>query len=358
MRMPSLAGAVRPVAGLATLLLPAALTAQAPTLRDLSAGTSVGTFAPLVDVVELPGGATLIGEVGGAIWRLPAGAAKAERMPLTGGSPDLAGLSWAGGDSAWIWSTRAIQAYPLPLSGKIGPAVGTAPEGIMMMMAGGANRRAGADATGRIYQPQQGGTNETRLVSAGNGGGRNEAGLSGEAINRVNVGPGGIEPMKIFQPADAWVVRPDGMVGVVRHTPYRVEWYRGGTLVKEGLTAAWTPVPTTVADSLEQVRLVTQGMSRMPMINGMGGSPPPFTMAKEKPPFIARSIRLATDGSIWVQLSTAAGSGGAVWDHWGEDGRHLDRVRLPEGSLALGFGAANVWVMRGGELYRTPLTKL
>lgn len=345
-------------------LVPLGLQAQLPNVRDLAGGTSLGKLESIGQVIELSSGQVLASESeSGAIWSIAPGASRAERLKLSGSSAPTAGLAWAGGDSAYTFATRAMMAYPLSATGKIGTAIGEAPEGAAMFMLGGsgAGSAMAVDASGRVYQverDQTGGNLPSKLVSRGKEGSRTEATLLGDAVARIRIGAGGAEPTRLFQPGDSWAVTPDGALAVVRAEPYRVEWYRNGQRVAEGPVVPFTPVATATADSVQWIESRRKAMERMPMISGAGGIDGlSVVLPPTKPAFVgaAGGVRTATDGTLWVMLHGPAGSKQGIWDHFDRQGRLLERVRFPAGYLVRGFGRGVAYASADGELYRVPL---
>lgn len=342
------------------LILPLSLGAQLPAIRDLPRGMSLGKYQPIGDVIELPSGTVLVGErETGTIWQVAPGKARGEMVALSGAQGPFGGLALAGGERAYTFSTRALIAYAFGLDGALGRPIGDAPEGPAMFLGSGAGALIRVDSAGRVYQLERDPSGSSTLVSTGPGGGkRTEGTIRGEAIPRMTIGPGGASPVRILQPADGWTVRTDGAVAIVRAEPYRVEWFQGGKRRVEGPIIPYDRVPTTTADSTAWVEQRNRATARLPIrVGGSEGGGPTAVMPAVKPPFQPTLVRTAPDGSLWVGLHGPAGATQMVWDHFDEQGRLQERVRLPQGYLARGFGRGAIYAGNGdGELFRVPLT--
>jgi hypothetical protein len=150
----------------------------------------------------------------------------------------------------------------------------------------------------------------------------------------------------IGSPADGWGVAPDGRVAIVRAEPYRVEWYAPGGQVVRGPDVAYTPLPMTDADR-QRYNALRRG--RGPSIGRLGGgradgSGLEMIFAPTKPPFEPESVMVSPAGQVWVQRTMAAGASDVVYDVFDSGGKRIDRVRLPDGSRIVGFGASAILV--------------
>lgn len=66
----------------------------------------------------------------------------------------------------------------------------------------------------------------------------------------------------------------------------------------------------------------------------------PSELPDYKPAFFAGSVRVDTEGNLWVRtIPTKAIPGGPVYDVIGRNGALIERVQIPEGRIIAGFGA-------------------
>lgn len=354
---------VAPAAALLSLVVLAVpLRAQLPAIRDLAPGASVGKYGEVIDVVELASGALVVADAEETLWRVAAGATSGTKVKPKGNLLGVSDIGWAGGDSIFVFATRAPQAVVLRANDEVGATLGQAPTNGFFMISPG-SRGLGADANGRLYSVVRQGIGEDAapLVAEGAGGSRQVTTMAGMSGGRMVIGAGGaMQPMKVLLPADAWAVRPDGAVAVARAEPYRVEWYRDGKRTAEGPAVPWTPVPTSSEDAKEAKERMERTLSRMPQIQGMTGGAPEIELPPTKPAFGANAVRMGGDGSVWVQLLQPARAAQEVWDHFDEQGRHLERVRFASGQRVRGFGRSAAYVSGPGgdkaELLRVPLS--
>ena len=344
---------------LCVVMTPLPVLSQFPAIRDLPGGSSIGTYASIGNVVELPSGTVLVGESeSGNVWRVAPGKSRGEMLLLSGAPGPFGGLALAGGERAYTFSTRALVAYSFGLDGVLGKPLGEAPNGAAMFMSNGAGTMMRPDSSGRLYTQEREPSGGAKLVSQIPGGERRVEGtIRGDAVPRISIGAGGASPTRILAPADGWAVRPDGAVAIVRAEPYRVEWLRQGARMVEGPIIPLALVPTTTADSTAWVEQAASATSRMGVrVSGTGSGGPAASMPAMKPPFLPSLIRVSSDGSLWVGLHGPAGATQAVWDHFDENARLIERVRLPAGYIARGFGTGVVYASTTtGELFRVPL---
>ena len=66
----------------------------------------------------------------------------------------------------------------------------------------------------------------------------------------------------------------------------------------------------------------------------------PSELPDYKPAFFAGSVRVDTEGNLWIRtIPTKAVPGGPVYDVIGRNGALIERVQIPEGRTIAGFGA-------------------
>lgn len=352
-----------PISTFFAALAAAPVAAQLPAVRDLPAGASLGKYGDVVDVVELASGALLVANTDETLWRLAPGSSDGQKLKPKGSLLGVSGIGWAGGDSVYVFGTRSPQAVVLRDDGQVGATLGKPPANGFFMLSSG-SRGLGADAGGRIYSVSRQGIGEdaSPLMAEDANGAREVTKLAGTSGGRIVIGAGGgIQPVKVLLPADTWGVRHDGAVAVVRAQPYRVEWYRDGKRIAQGPEVAFTPVPTSTEDAKEAKERMERAMARMPQISGMGaGGAPDVELPPTKPAFGAGAARIAGDGTLWVQLLQPARAEQQVWDHFDDQGRHLERVRFAGGYVVRGFGRGTAYVSANAtdkaELLRVPLS--
>lgn len=65
----------------------------------------------------------------------------------------------------------------------------------------------------------------------------------------------------------------------------------------------------------------------------------PSDLPDYKPAFFAGSVRVDTQGNLWIRtIPTRAIPGGPVYDVIGRNGELVERVQVPEGRTIVGFG--------------------
>lgn len=167
--------------------------------------------------------------------------------------------------------------------------------------------------------------------------------------------PGGasMRPMPPYQPRDAWAVDRDGRVAVVRHAPYRVEWFlpeRSQSVV--GPIVSHEPVPIGRAERDAWLDRLAQGPG---IVVSQGGdrrtvSPPrpsvgQFDWPAHKPPFEGGAW-ISPDREVWVQRSRPATAARPIYDVFDRAGRPVRQVELPAGRRIVGFGTRGLYAVR------------
>jgi hypothetical protein len=143
----------------------------------------------------------------------------------------------------------------------------------------------------------------------------------GEQVQRV---------ARIFGPADAFGVLPDGTVWVARASSHTVDWRAPDGTWTRGTPHDWDRVPVTERDK-EQVmeRLKQRGLPQ--------GVEVKYPFADYKPSFEQALTR--DQGEAWLLYSRADVDAPARYAVFGRDGKLAREVTLPAGVILSGFGA-------------------
>jgi hypothetical protein len=157
---------------------------------------------------------------------------------------------------------------------------------------------------------------------------------------------------------DAWVAAPDGRIGVLSASEYRLRWYRDGTLLETGPALTYTPVPVTAAEreafwetkALEPASGASANGNSRPATRAIGlerakQSWPDSLFPKQMPPFELQGARLAANGTVWVTRSMPASEKSARIDILDAHGALRAILRLPPGSRLFALGADAVYLI-------------
>jgi hypothetical protein len=167
----------------------------------------------------------------------------------------------------------------------------------------------------------------------------------------------------VFAPQDAWVVAPDGRIGVVGAAPYRVEWIPLSGSVVTGPTISYKAVVVTQADkdAAASGAGALGGKQNVNLGIGPAGAPPPPAGAGDP---AARKELLFADvkspvrigfghwplldesGRLWVERSLPASSKTTVFDVFDRAGNLAERIEIPSGSRLIGFDARWLYTVR------------
>lgn len=307
----------RPIALLA--LLPAALSAQAaPTRFALGAPTATitETFSKVVGVAELRDGRLVVGDSKeGALWVADPRSGTAKALGHQGDGPgeyrSVFAVAPGPGDTVFVHDTRGLRVIRIAPNGDV---AGSVEHG---MFRDGVSPLHGIDRDGRIYF-------ESHLLGTEDG--RPKRRMQHEV---VRWGKGTAEPttaatmtdhvqaMHRFSyhalpMRDAWVVAPDGRVGVIDATDYRLRWYRDGKVVSEGPRLPYRAVPILPADR------TAYRVWRAANPAG-GGMSSPKGGADDKAREIAKATALWGDTLFWttkpavVENGAWRSPGGDIW---------------------------------------------
>jgi hypothetical protein len=180
-------------------------------------------------------------------------------------------------------------------------------------------------------------------------------------------------PMVGFASQDSWVVAPNGMLVVVRATPYRVELYAPGRAPIVGPSYTVTTRAVTTEDKKRFIREFSNGSAvsgRGP--NGGMGRAPQITdaevtrmagtaeWAERFPPFDASTVVAGADGRIWVGAPLLPGTS-PRYDVFDQTGKRVSQVELRPGRRIVHVGARGLYAVAEDadgvqtiERYRVP----
>ena len=165
-----------------------------------------------------------------------------------------------------------------------------------------------------------------------------------------------------LSPEDGWSVGPDGDVSVVRSGDYHVDWVRPDGSVVSGSPVAYEPVSVKEADKEAWAEeLAANGMMMMvsnqngvmnaSMRRGGGRTPAVdrFEWPAVKPPFDPGSVRVDSQGYVWVERHVPAGDS-PVLDVFDGEGDRVGSVTIPVRSSLRGFGDGTLYLTRWDDL--------
>ncbi len=164
-----------------------------------------------------------------------------------------------------------------------------------------------------------------------------------------------------FRQTDAWVVSPDGRIGVLSAADYRLRWYADGKLVETGPVIPYTPVKVTDAERAafheQKANEFTSGAAPA----GQTFTPTKVGLERAKaswpdslfpavlPPFELQGALRAPNGTIWVKRMVAATDKSARVDVLDAHGALRGYIMLPPRSRLLAVGAASVYIIATDE---------
>jgi hypothetical protein len=167
----------------------------------------------------------------------------------------------------------------------------------------------------------------------------------GEA--RISIGGGA------YQPQDDWAVTPSGMVCIVRYTDYHVEWIAGDGEATRGPAVLHQPVKITTADKEAWADAMTSRGIMVQVENGRRRTMRPprpnvdnMEWPEYMPPTVARTARIAPDGTLWVERSAPSNTDERTYDVFDARGSLVQHVSLPSDRRVVAFGDGVVYVIR------------
>jgi hypothetical protein len=357
--------------GLLTLALSSPLAAQAPRL----AGRLDHAFSSITGLRELSGDRVLVSDgIDDVLVRADFAAGRLDTLgragqgpgeyrtpdallPLPGGATLLVDLGNAR-LSVFDASGRYQESHPIAQGS---PAAG----GLRLVLP------QAADAEGRLYFRQTGGAgaaaDSAPIVRWDRARGSFDTVARVKLPSMVTRSSGGPSNRSVRQASrpypvqDGWTVTPDGRVALIRAPRYRVDWAGPDGRVTAGSEISAKPVAVGAAEKREYLEeLAATGLSvqvvsdngnvsvRMARGGRTGEGPNPDEMEwpPDKPPFAA--VLPAPDGRVWVERSVAAGAA-RVYDVIGPRGEAAGQVTLPLGRRLVGVGARYLYARHVAE---------
>jgi hypothetical protein len=161
-----------------------------------------------------------------------------------------------------------------------------------------------------------------------------------------------------FAQRDAWVVAPDGRVGVVSAREYRLRWYRNGRLVSTGPPIKFAPVPVTSADRIAfrrdraqrpagGARIVGPLPSTEPSrttLRSMEAVYPDELFPTHHPPFVEGGAKRSPGGDIWVARTVARSEATRI-DILTDDGVRRATMTLPNGRRLVALETSGIFMV-------------
>jgi hypothetical protein len=157
---------------------------------------------------------------------------------------------------------------------------------------------------------------------------------------------------KLFQSYNDWAVAPDGRVAIVRAAPYQVLLVGTNGTRTTGPAVQFAPVSIGQAEKdeymAEQKRPGLSMSSRNGVITTQYVTPRPMgdvQWPEVYPPFVYRSTRFASDGTLWVKRHTRAGAP-VLYDVFDQAAKLAYQLELPAKRKVVGFGNGVVYLAR------------
>lgn len=167
-----------------------------------------------------------------------------------------------------------------------------------------------------------------------------------------------------FAERDAWIVAPDGRIGLLVAADYRLRWLGpGGRVLAEGPRLGPQSVPVTGRDRdafREERALRPAGGMQMQGPPGAEGTPSPQArrqselaypdeiFPRNKPPFEEGGAWRAPGGDIWVARTVEGGADRLV-DVLAESGALRRQIRLPPGRRVVALERGGIYLAREDE---------
>lgn len=234
-----------------------------------------------------------------------------------------------------------------------------------LLRAGGIAPVTGSDANGRLYWvgdvvgtegglPKRAAVHRIRAWTPGQTAVTIVAPLRDHADDRH------AQAFHPFSARDAYVIAPDGRVGVLSATDYRLRWYRDNRIVAEGPPIPYAKVRLTAAER-SAFRRARAGQPAGGISMSGGGSrdePSPEAMRRMTeaypdalfpdalPPFDADAVRRSPRGDVWVTLSAPSAATQVMVDVLREDGTRRGSLRLPTGRRLVSLAPEGIYLKR------------
>lgn len=155
-----------------------------------------------------------------------------------------------------------------------------------------------------------------------------------------------------YGPEDGWTVASDGSVAVVDAETYQVTWTGPDGRRRAGPVLPYEPVPIGKAEKAEWVeeqanmRFTVRTPQGSQSLRGSRPDPDDYDWPAHKPPFPARGVFMAPSGHVWIRVSQPAGANTEQFDIIDRNGARIRRVELPPGRRLAGLGAGSVYATR------------
>jgi hypothetical protein len=163
---------------------------------------------------------------------------------------------------------------------------------------------------------------------------------------------------RAYSTTDGWVVAPDGRIGILSASEYRLRWYRNGKLDETGPVIPFTRVAVGAAEreAFWQQKAMEPGSGASPSGTNVTRPPMMGIAAARKswgdtlfpaflPPFELHGVLRAPNGMIWVKRLGAASEPSPRVDVLDAHGALKGVVRLKPKSRLLAVGASSVYVI-------------
>ena len=160
---------------------------------------------------------------------------------------------------------------------------------------------------------------------------------------------------------DAWVVAPDGRIGVLSAAEYRLRWFRNGAAVETGPPIPHTPLRLTSADrEAFRAKKALEPMSGASTSGSPGAMPlmgverarasfPDSIFPEIMPPFEIGGALLSPGGDIWVKRTGPARETSPRVDVLDASGKLRGVVRLPVRTRLFAVGKDWIYLINSDE---------
>lgn len=176
----------------------------------------------------------------------------------------------------------------------------------------------------------------------------NPIGKDGVIVNGAVLGRPGTWP-EPFHTGARWAVAPDGTIGIVWPSPYRVELIPHGRARIRGPVVSYRPMRVT-----DEHRDTWRASQQQP-VAGVGRDGRPVTVRlpfKEPsnwpthlPPYVREAqVLFSGSGHLWIEQLYLPGDN-QTYDVFDGAARLIGRVRLPTGRRLVGFGRESLYLV-------------
>jgi hypothetical protein len=158
---------------------------------------------------------------------------------------------------------------------------------------------------------------------------------------------------------DAWVVTPNGRIGVLVARDYHLRWIENGKVVSEGAPIPFQPIPVTARER-DGFRAEREAMGPAGGGGSMTGSANSAATARKTmleyypdpmfpqalPPFVENGATLSPRGDIWVERSRVTGDRIPRFDVLGADGKVKATVQFPPSAQLIALDRNGIYLIR------------